>query len=85
MPQRTFSIVKPDAVRKGSTGAILAEIDKAGFGMHALGGPAYQWLQTQLAAATGDYEAADKALYTAKAAGRNRSVVASVEQLALVA
>jgi len=29
--QRTFSIVKPDAVRKGSTGAILAEIDKAGF------------------------------------------------------
>ena len=31
MPQRTFSIVKPDAVRKGSTGAILAEIDKAGF------------------------------------------------------
>lgn len=31
MAQRTFSIVKPDAVRKGSTGAILAEIDKAGF------------------------------------------------------
>ena len=31
MPQRTFSIVKPDAVRKGFTGAILAEIDKAGF------------------------------------------------------
>jgi len=29
--QRTFSIVKPDAVRKGFTGAILAEIDKAGF------------------------------------------------------
>jgi nucleoside-diphosphate kinase len=29
--QRTFSIVKPDAVRKGYTGAILAEIDKAGF------------------------------------------------------
>jgi nucleoside-diphosphate kinase len=29
--QRTFSIVKPDAVRKGHTGAILAEIDKAGF------------------------------------------------------
>jgi nucleoside-diphosphate kinase len=29
--QRTFSIVKPDAVRKGSTGAILAEIEKAGF------------------------------------------------------
>ena len=31
MPQRTFSIVKPDAVRNGHTGAILAEIDKAGF------------------------------------------------------
>ena len=31
MPQRTFSIIKPDAVRKNSTGAILAEIDKAGF------------------------------------------------------
>jgi len=29
--QRTFSIVKPDAVRKGFTGAILAEIVKAGF------------------------------------------------------
>lgn len=29
--QRTFSIVKPDAVRKGYTGAILAEIAKAGF------------------------------------------------------
>ena len=29
--QRTFSIVKPDAVRKGYTGAILAEIQKAGF------------------------------------------------------
>ena len=31
MPQRTFSIIKPDAVRKGSTGAILAEIERAGF------------------------------------------------------
>ena len=31
MAQRTFSIIKPDAVRKGYTGAILAEIDKAGF------------------------------------------------------
>ena len=31
MPQRTFSIIKPDAVRKGYTGAILAEISKAGF------------------------------------------------------
>ncbi len=31
MLQRTFSIVKPDAVRKGYTAAILAEIQKAGF------------------------------------------------------
>ncbi len=31
MPQRTFSIVKPDAFRKGDTGAILAAIDQAGF------------------------------------------------------
>ena len=31
MPQRTFSIIKPDAFRKGFTGAILSEIDKAGF------------------------------------------------------
>ncbi len=31
MAQRTFSIVKPDAVRKWFTGAILAEIEKAGF------------------------------------------------------
>jgi nucleoside-diphosphate kinase len=29
--QRTFSIVKPDAVRNGHTGAILADIEKAGF------------------------------------------------------
>ena len=31
MPQRTFSIIKPDAVRSGSTGAILSELDNAGF------------------------------------------------------
>ena len=31
MSQRTFSIIKPDAVRRGNTGAILAEIEKAGF------------------------------------------------------
>lgn len=31
MDQRTFSIIKPDAVRKGFTGAILAEIAKSGF------------------------------------------------------
>ena len=36
MPQRTFSIVKPDAVRTGHTGAILAEIDKAGFRIVAI-------------------------------------------------
>jgi nucleoside-diphosphate kinase len=29
--QRTFSIVKPDAVRKGYTGAILAMIQETGF------------------------------------------------------
>src|SRR6185437_12474028 len=29
--QRTFSIIKPDAVHNGHTGAILAEIQKAGF------------------------------------------------------
>jgi nucleoside-diphosphate kinase len=34
--QRTFSIVKPDAVRNGFTGAILAEIDKAGFQIAAI-------------------------------------------------
>lgn len=31
MAQRTFSIIKPDAVRNGYAGAILAEIEKAGF------------------------------------------------------
>ena len=36
MAQRTFSIVKPDAVRKGYTGAILAEIVKAGFQIVAI-------------------------------------------------
>ena len=36
MPQRTFSIVKPDAVRKGYTGAILAEIYQAGFQIVAI-------------------------------------------------
>ena len=36
MAQRTFSIVKPDAVRKGYTGTILAEIDKAGFRILAI-------------------------------------------------
>ena len=36
MSQRTFSIIKPDAVRKGDTGAILAEIQKAGFKIVAI-------------------------------------------------
>ncbi len=31
MSQRTFSIIKPDAVRKGDTAAILSLIEKAGF------------------------------------------------------
>jgi len=34
--QRTFSIIKPDAVRNGHTGAILAELDKAGFKIVAI-------------------------------------------------
>jgi len=34
--QRTFSIIKPDAVRRGLTGAILSEIDKAGFRIVAI-------------------------------------------------
>lgn len=36
MAQRTFSIIKPDAVRKGYTGAILAEIEKGGFQIVAI-------------------------------------------------
>ena len=36
MAQRTFSIVKPDAVRKGYTGAILAEIERASFQIVAI-------------------------------------------------
>jgi nucleoside-diphosphate kinase len=36
LSQRTFSIVKPDAVRAGNTGAILAEIAKAGFRIVAI-------------------------------------------------
>jgi nucleoside-diphosphate kinase len=34
--ERTLSIIKPDAVRKGFTGAILAEIEKAGFQIVAI-------------------------------------------------
>ncbi len=36
MPQRTFSIIKPDAVRAGHTGHILAAIDEAGFRIVAI-------------------------------------------------
>lgn len=36
MSERTFSIIKPDAVRKGYTGAILAEIEKGGFQICAI-------------------------------------------------
>lgn len=36
MSQRTFSIVKPDAVQKGFTGALLAQIEKAGFKIVAI-------------------------------------------------
>lgn len=36
MSQRTFSIIKPDAVRKGLAGAILAQIEKAGFKIVAI-------------------------------------------------
>ncbi len=36
MLERTFSIVKPDAVRNGFVSAILAEIDKAGFRIVAI-------------------------------------------------
>ncbi len=36
MPQRTFSILKPDAVRKGDAAAILAAIQTAGFKLVAI-------------------------------------------------
>ena len=36
MLERTFSIIKPDAVRKGFTGSILAEIERAGFQIVAI-------------------------------------------------
>jgi nucleoside-diphosphate kinase len=36
MSQRTFSIIKPDAVKAGHTAAILAEIAKAGFKIVAI-------------------------------------------------
>ena len=36
MAERTFSIIKPDAVRKGYAAAILAEIEKGGFQICAI-------------------------------------------------
>ena len=36
MPERTFSIIKPDAVADGHASAILTEIDKAGFRIVAI-------------------------------------------------
>ena len=36
MPERTFSIIKPDAVADGHASAILNEIDKAGFRIVAI-------------------------------------------------
>ena len=34
--QKTFAIIKPDAVANGSAGAILADIEKAGFKVKAM-------------------------------------------------
>ena len=36
MSQRTFSIIKPDAVRKGDAAAVLAAIEQAGFKLIAI-------------------------------------------------
>ena len=36
MAERTFSIIKPDAVRAGHAGAILSRLEKAGFRVLAL-------------------------------------------------
>ncbi|MFN8092866.1 MAG: nucleoside-diphosphate kinase [Vicinamibacteria bacterium] len=36
MSQRTFSIIKPDAVKAGNAGAVLSRIEKAGFRIVAL-------------------------------------------------
>ena len=36
MTERTFSIIKPDAVKAGHAGEILARLEKAGFGLVAL-------------------------------------------------
>ena len=36
MAERTFSIIKPDAVKAGNAGAILSRLEKAGFAVKAL-------------------------------------------------
>jgi len=36
LSERTFSIIKPDAVKAGHAGEILARLEKAGFGLVAL-------------------------------------------------
>ena len=36
MTQRTLAIIKPDAVAKGTAGAILSRIEQAGFKIRAL-------------------------------------------------
>jgi nucleoside-diphosphate kinase len=36
LKERTFSIIKPDAVKAGQAGEILSRIEKAGFGIVAL-------------------------------------------------
>jgi nucleoside-diphosphate kinase len=36
MKERTFSIIKPDAVKAGQAGEILARLEKAGFSLTAL-------------------------------------------------
>jgi nucleoside-diphosphate kinase len=36
LAERTFSIIKPDAVRAGNAGAVLSRIEKAGFRVVAL-------------------------------------------------
>lgn len=36
MAERTFSIIKPDAVKAGNAGAILSRLEKAGFRVRAL-------------------------------------------------
>jgi nucleoside-diphosphate kinase len=45
--QRTFSIIKPDAVSNGYAGAILAEIEKAGFKLISIRKQTISKLQAQ--------------------------------------